>query len=262
VSDFPLQEYLERIGLDGPSAPTLDRLEAAQRAQSYTIPFENLDIALGRGVSLEPDHLVDKLVRSRRGGYCFELNGLFLRAIRAMGFEARPLLGRVHIGPEPTGRGHQLSLVEIGGDRFVCDVGFGGMCPRAPILLEAGTLSTQDGTTFRLQDHELGYMIQIAEPDGWRDLYSFDLSPVVPADILYGNHFTSTHPESFFTGTRIASLAHPEGRTALFNFQCTRVCSDGDEIREFPDDPRYLALLEEHLGIFLDASYEDLAPLL
>ena len=258
---FPLDEYLERIGLSGSRAATLDRLEAMQRAQSYTIPFENFDIALGRGISLDADRLVEKLVRSRRGGYCFELNGLFLSAIQAMGFEARALLGRVHIAGEPTGRGHQLSLVEIDGRRFIADVGFGGMCPRAPIPLEIDRVSEQDGVGFRLQEHALGTMVQVRHADDWQDLYSFDLGPVVPADIAYGNHFTSTHPASFFTGTRIASLAQPEGRTSLFNHLCTTIRGSDEQSEAFPDDEGYLALLEARFGIVLDASYDELAPL-
>jgi N-hydroxyarylamine O-acetyltransferase len=258
---FPLDEYLDRIGLEGGGAATVDRLEAAQRAQGCTIAFENFDIPLGRGVSLDPDHLVDKLVRSRRGGYCFELNGLFLRAIRAMGFQARALLGRVHLSGEPTARSHQVSLVEIGGSSFIADVGLGGMCPRAPIPLELDQESDHDGVTYRLRDHEFGTLLQVEQGGHWLDLYSFDLCPVIPNDIECANHFTSTHPSSFFTHSRIASLAHPEGRVALFNHECTTTRNGRDEVEQFPDDASYLALLAERFGIVLDAPYEQLAPL-
>ena len=258
---FPLDEYLERIGLEGAGAASLDRLEAAQRAQSRTIPFENFDIVLGRGVTLDPDHLVDKLVRSRRGGYCFELNGLFLRALRAMGFEARALLGRVHVGGEPTGRSHQLSLVEIGGAPFVADVGVGAMTPRKPMPLEVDLESDHDGVAYRLVHHELGYMLQFTQEGSWRDLYSFDLCPVIQADIDYGNHYTATHPSSFFTRFRIASIARPDGRASLFDRQYTCESTEGNLEEEFPDDERYLGLLEERFGIELDARYGELAPL-
>lgn len=115
---FPLDEYCTRIGVPSSGMPTVDRLEELQRAQVYTIPFENLDIQLGRGIDLTPSYADDKLIRRQRGGYCFELNGLFLRALTAAGFEARALLGRVHLSGEPTGRGHQL--LEI--DRFALSI--------------------------------------------------------------------------------------------------------------------------------------------
>jgi len=97
--------YLARLHYAGSVRPTEDRLEVLHRAQAYTIPFENFDILLGRGIALEPAALCDKLVRRARGGYCFELNGLFLLALRAFGFDARALLARVHLTGTPTGRG-------------------------------------------------------------------------------------------------------------------------------------------------------------
>ena len=92
---FPLDAYMARIGYSGPVKASDSVLEAVQRAQLATIPFENFDILLGRGVSLEAAALCQKLIHSRRGGYCFELNTLFLMALEAMGFEVRPLLARV-----------------------------------------------------------------------------------------------------------------------------------------------------------------------
>ena len=125
VDAFPFDEYCARTSTTTIGAPTIDRLEDLQRAQAYAIPFENFDIQLGRGINLDAEHLLNKLVRSRRGGYCFELNGLFLRAIQRAGFRARALLARVHVAGEPTGRGHQMSLVAMGDRQWIVDVGFG-----------------------------------------------------------------------------------------------------------------------------------------
>ena len=91
-NNFDLNAYLQRLNYSGEIVPTIDRLEALHRAQIYTIPFENFDILLGRGISLDPERLFDKLVNKDRGGYCFELNGLFLRVLKAIGFNARALL--------------------------------------------------------------------------------------------------------------------------------------------------------------------------
>ena len=92
--DFDRDAYLRRVGLDSTVSNTEESLEALHRAQTFAIPFENLDIHLGRGVSLAQETLFDKLVNHRRGGYCFELNSLFGMALDAFGFERRPLLAR------------------------------------------------------------------------------------------------------------------------------------------------------------------------
>ena len=193
---FPFDEYLERIGVPAGRPPTLDRLEELQIAQQQAIPYENFDIHLGRPIDLSRSSLVNKLIRSRRGGYCFELNGLFLAALQASGFECRPLLGRVLLGGEPTGRGHQLQLVTIDGRDWIVDVGFAAG-PRHPMPFEFDRETVHSGTTLRLIEHALGTMLQSRTDEGWFDLYSFDLTPVIPSDIAYGNYFTSTNPSSF-----------------------------------------------------------------
>jgi len=258
---FPFDEYCARTGAPTSGSANVERLEELQRAQVYSIPFENFDIQLGFGVDLAPEHLVEKLIRSERGGYCFELNGLFLSALKSAGFKARALLARVHVSGEPTGRGHQVSLVTIADRYWIADVGFGGACPRVPIPLEYDNETVHDGSAFRLCQHELGYMLQKKLADGWMDLYSFDLTPVVPNDIAYGNHFTSTHPSSFFTTSRVAVLCHPEGQTRLFNYRCTSTRLDAEIVDDFPDNDDYLVELKNRFGIRLNAEYEDLAPL-
>lgn len=259
--DFPFDEYCERTGAPPSGVPDENRLEELQRAQIYSMPFENFDIQLGRGIDLTPEHLVDKLIRRRRGGYCFELNGLFLAALKRAGFDARPLLARVHVSGEPTGRSHQLSLVTIAGREWIADVGFGGACPRRPMPLEHEVETVHDGRRFRLVPHSLGHMLQFQQDGAWTDLYSFDLTPVVANDIVYGNHFTSTHPASFFTFSRVAVRWLPDGQIRLFNFRCTTSRGGEERIEELPDDERFLAELRDRFGIELDADYGELAPL-
>ena len=259
VEKLPHDEYCARIGAPNSGSPTSERLEELQRAQVYGIPYENFDIHLGKGINLEPTHLFQKLVRSNRGGYCFELNGLFLRALESAGFRARPLLARVHLGRDPTGRGHQLSLVTIADREWVVDVGF-AMGPRAPIPLELDNETHHDGAVLRLSRHALGTMVQRKVDGAWMDLYSFDLTPVVPNDITYGNHFTSTHPSSFNAANRIAVRCRPEGESRLFNFRCTTINMGVEEIDEFPDDDGYLLELQNRFGIELGVNYDKLLP--
>ena len=259
---FSLDSYLTRINYSDPVQPTEDQLEALHRAQAYTIPFENFDILLGRGITLEPAVLCHKLIHHARGGYCFELNGVFLMALQAIGFEARALLARVHLVDPPTGRGPQLMLVTIQGKQWSADVGFGGPGLRAPIPLELNRVSTQDGQTFRLVEAgPFGVMLQTLTNAEWQNLYSFDLGHVFPNDIVYGNHFTSTHPNSFFTFARVAALPTPNGRVSLFNQTLRMLSPDGEQVRELGEGQAYLDALKTHFGIELDAPYEAIRPL-
>src|SRR4051812_34925996 len=120
-----LAAYLERIGYRGTLRPDRATLKALQRAHRLAIAFENLDIPLGRGIALAPGRLFEKIVTGRRGGYCFEQNGLFLAMLGALGFAARPLLARVWLGAEAVpGRTHTLNLVRLDGAELIVDVGF------------------------------------------------------------------------------------------------------------------------------------------
>lgn len=260
TQDFPFDEYCARVGVEQDSPPTVDRLEELQRAQLYSIPFENFDIQLGRSIDLTPEGITQKLLRSRRGGYCFELNGLFEMALEASGYEVRTVLARAFVAGNSFGRGHQAEIVTVDGQDWLVDVGYGGACPRVPVPLSHGVETDHDGTVFRLIEHDLGWMLQRQTPDGWLGVYSFDLMPVVPNDILYGHHFTSTHPTSLFNHSRVAVLCHPDGETRLLNHRCTTRRTGVDMVEELPDDERYLEELSRRFGIDLDAEYHRLSP--
>jgi N-hydroxyarylamine O-acetyltransferase len=259
--EFPLAEYYNRIGVPADGELSVHRLEVLQRGQLYSIPYENFDVLLGRDIDLSVNHLVEKMVRSSRGGYCFELNGLFKAVLQAEGFDVRTLLARVHLSGEPTGRGHQISKVSIADREWIVDVGNGAYCPKQPLPFELNVETIDDGIPFRIIEHQLGYMLQAKEKDEWKDIYSFDLTPVVPADIEYGNHFTSTHPSSFFKLARIAVLWHPDGRTIIYNNTCTIQRGGNTVSHAMPDDESYLQMLREHVGIDLDIDYDDLPQL-
>jgi N-hydroxyarylamine O-acetyltransferase len=176
--EFDPDALLARLQLAGPIRADEDGLETLHRAQAYTIPFENFDVLLGRGVNLDPAAVFAKLVRRPRGGYCFELNSLLLMALEYFGWQARPLLARVHLSGSPSGRGHMLLLVTLAGREWIADVGFGGPGLRGPLPFEIGYLSVQDGQAFRLVTAEpFGTMLQTQRDDDWQNLYSFDTSP-------------------------------------------------------------------------------------
>jgi len=259
---FDNNAYLKRLSYAGEIVPTVDTLEALHHAQLYTIPFENFDIQLGRNINLEPEAIFKKLVQKRRGGYCFELNGLFLMVLKAFGFEVRPLLARTRIMGIPTGRGHQIELVTIQGKQWIADVGFGEDTPRAPFPLEINQPTIRDGQKVRLVDADpFGIMLQTLKDDQWIDLYSFDLGHVCPADIDYGNHFNSTHHSSLFVFARVAALPVENGVVTLFNNTLKRVIAGHESVQELAEGQAYIDALKIHFGIELDMPYEKLRPL-
>jgi N-hydroxyarylamine O-acetyltransferase len=258
---FDQEAYLQRISYTKEVKVTIECLKDIHYAQLFTIPFENFDIFLNRAIELEPEKLFHKMVRHKRGGYCFELNGLFLMVLQSFGFDARAILGRVHVPGPPTGRGHQLSLITFQGNQWIADVGFGGDTPRAPIPLVLNQPTTNYGQSVRLVESEhYGIMLQIKKDAIWTDLYSFDLGYVCPGDIEYGNHYSSTSPKSFFVIARVAALPVKDGVITLINNTLNKTLG-GKEIQiQLEEDQTYIDSLETHFGIKLDAPYDELKP--
>lgn len=212
--DLDLDAYLSRIGFAGERVPTIGTLAALHRAHTTSIPFENLEIMLGRPILLDLDSLQDKLIRRRRGGYCYEHVTVFAAALEQLGFRFSGLSARVTLGAKkmhpPT---HALIVVEFdGGRRWLCDVGF-GRGPLEPVELVAGNEVDQDGWRLRLTSAPLGTNTDVLHPDqwtlwqrssvegtmGWLDRHVFTLNPQYPADYAVGNHFVSTSARSPFT---------------------------------------------------------------
>ena len=200
-----LAAYLERIGYPGDPRPELETLIAIHRAHVTAIPFENLDIVLGRGISLELEDLQTKLVGGRRGGYCYERGLLFAAALERIGFSLIRLIARVNPRrPEPGPRTHMLSRVLIDGRPWLADVGFGAGLLE-PIPLEAGTTVDQEGWHYRLErDGEGAWLAAARQGEQWSDLYAFTLERQRPIDYVVANHFTQTHPRSPFVGQPVA----------------------------------------------------------
>jgi N-hydroxyarylamine O-acetyltransferase len=259
---FDIAAYLARIGL--PESPALDGegLFALQRAHRLAIPFENLDIPLGRGISLDPAHLFDKLVLRRRGGYCFEQNSVFLSALRALGFEARPLLARVWLFAEDVPpKTHMLLLVTQESGLWIADAGFGGAYA-PPMPLAEGEVLGPDGAWHRLvRDDEFGWILErrAGDENEWSRQYSFTTAPVWPSDIGLANHFTATQPGGHFTSNVIASVILPNGLAALTNRNYTRYSASGAERAEIASAKMLQLRLSLVFGI--DLSSDEIAAL-
>lgn len=250
LSRDQFETYLRRVGLT--RAPDADAfgLVALHHAQFFTIPFENFDVLSGHGVDLDPEVVFNKLVSKRRGGYCFELNGLMLRVLRTIGFDARPLLARVHLTDPPSSRTHQLNLVHLAQERWIMDVGFGAGGPRAPLLLGEGV--TDCGVAgFELSRRDpWGWMLRTREADKWKPSYSFDMGFVTAEDIELGNHYTSTSPKTHFTQLATVSLPNQDGRISMRDGEFTEIDGSGERTRRI-DPKSYLEFIQNTFGIEL-----------
>jgi len=260
---FDLDAYLARIKL--PARPTLDAsgLAAVQRAHRLHIPFENLDIRLGRGIRIDSESVFAKLVTARRGGYCFEQNRLFWDALAEIGFAARPLLARTLLDATGTpGLTHMLLLVTIDGQDWIADAGFGGSYA-PPMPLVAGAEATApDGALFRLIEDERGWVLVRNGPRGATDgrggsgpvdQYRFLLTEVAQADLDMSNHWTATAPGTRFVDMSIVSIALPTGYAAINDRRYGRHAGGEDLMAEI-DDPRvYRLRLSMMFGIDLSA---------
>lgn len=262
---FDLDAYLARIAL--PARPTLDALglERLQRAHRLAIPFENLDVILGRPIAIDSDAVFAKLVTAKRGGFCFEHNRLFLDALTALGFAARPLLARVWLGAtEVPPLTHTLALVTIDGQGWIADPGFGGSYSPPMPLVEDMEMEALDGARFRLTRDELHGWLLAREGDesttdgrgggaGFQPQYSFATDQVWEADLAMGSHWASTKEGTRFPTLRVVSIVLPHGFASLTDTAYRRRAGS-DETTAIITDPRvYRMRLSMMFGIDLSA---------
>lgn len=266
-----LRKYLDRIGLA--EAPRADAagLLAVQAAHRQAIPFENLDARLGREIAIGSEQVFAKLVGARRGGFCFEHNRLFADMLAALDFRGRLLLARVLLGnpPAATPRTHCLLLVQIDGEPWIADAGFGAAyCPPMP-LVDGQHARSGDGAHHRLtrigEEGALpgSWLLERLGPkaagdgralsdDDWEAQYSFDLAEVAEADLALGSHWAATHASSRFTNVTVASLCLPDGFASMVDGELS-VWRAGAvrEQRRPGSNSEYRALLAEVFGLHL-----------
>jgi len=248
-----LDAYFCRIGHDGPTEPSLATLTALQAAHVAQIPFENLDPLFGRPVPLDTAALQDKLVRRRRGGYCFEQNTLFQHVLAALGFVVTAYAARV-IYRRPPGtvapRTHMLLRVDLPEGSFLADVGFGGPAPTAPLVLRAGIEQSTALEPFRLLDLADELALEVRQRGDWQPLYRFTIEPQHPVDLAMANWFVATHPESRFVNQLIAARSTASRRTALLDLDYSVQEPECEPVRRhLPNGAAVAELLEREFGL-------------
>jgi len=213
--------YFDRIGYRGAAEPTAQTVHALVAAHNGSIPFENLDPLLGIPVAdLSAAALIDKLVRRRRGGYCYEHNGLMGYVLEELGFGVERLAGRV-VWLNPDGalpaQTHQVLSVTVPGvdGPLLVDVGFGGQTLTSPIRLEAGPVQQTRHEPYRIRDCDDGYQLEAQINGEWQPLYMFNTRPQPRIDLEVGSWYVSTHPNSFFVTGLTAALVTDDARWNL-----------------------------------------------
>lgn len=244
-----LKEYCSRLGLKTLPPATPNGLAALQLAQRQAIPFENIDVLLGREIRIDDDAVFAKLISDRRGGYCFEQNILLASAVRAMGIAVRPVLARVWLSADSTPPlTHMALLATLDDGDWLMDAGFGGgYCP--PIrLIDGATVAGSDGPSYRLShDVQTGWMLERSYEGIMTRQFGFDPARVCPADIALSNHWTSTHPSSRFTRHLIVNRISSDGRMSLTDQKLDRI--DGMETIGSP--ARLAEILEREFSLII-----------
>ncbi len=224
-----LDAYFARIGYDGPREPTLAVLRAITQKHPDAIPFENLDVLLGRGISIDPSAIDAKLIGAGRGGYCYEQNGLLKRVLTALGFKVEGLMARVlWMAPAdapPRPRSHMVLGVKIDGETWLADAGFGGCVLTAPLRLFSDDVQPSPNGAFRIMDAEQGGVaerqVQADLSGKWSPLYQVAQGAWADVDYEQVNFFTYTHPSSHFTWSMTVGRTTPTARYALKNNRLT-----------------------------------------
>ena len=237
--------------------PSLALLRALHRAHLLAVPFENLSIHYGQPIHLEDAALYDKIVLRRRGGFCYELNGMFAWLLRRLDYRVTLLSARVaqHDGEFSPEFDHLTLLVsQVEGDDWLADVGFGD-CFMRPLRFVAGLAQDGgDGYRYRVQPDAADgdWLLERdggSEAGGWEPQYRFSLRPHVMSDFAERCIYQQTSPDSHFTQKRLCTLALPNGRVTLSDLRLITTRDGARDERMLASEDDYRAVLAERFGV-------------
>lgn len=248
-----LDAYLRRLDYQGSTAPTRATLDALSLAHVRAVPFENLDVLLGRGIDLSDEAVERKVIVDRRGGYCFELNALFARLLAALGFEVELLSARVRIQQprEVTPpRTHCFLRVTLDGTPWIADVGVGAASLTSALRLELDGEQPTPHEPRRLVRAGSRVFHQVRLGDEWSDVWESTLEPMPLIDREVANWYTSAHPRSQFRARlAVARALEPGRRVTLRDRELTVRSQTGAETRRVATPDELLEVLDGHFGL-------------
>jgi N-hydroxyarylamine O-acetyltransferase len=246
-----ITSYLTRIDYNGSLEPTPAALRSLHQAHLLAVPFENLDIHQGKPILLDEAGLFEKIVVHRRGGFCYELNGLFAALLRELGFKVDLLSARVYengeYGPEFD---HLVLRVRLEED-WLADVGFGDSF-REPLLLNRLGEQVQSSVSYQLQHRSPDVeLLRKGKSGRWYKNYRFSLQPRLLSDFDQMCRYHQTSPNSHFTQKRICSRATLEGRVSLSDLRLITTINGRRSERILDDEKEFTAALYKYFGIRL-----------
>lgn len=245
------KHYLARIEYHGPLKPNLALLAALQKAHLFHVPFENLDIHLNRPITLDLQTLYKKIVIDRRGGFCYELNGLFYQLLKNIGFEVKRVSARVYVkdgglGPECD---HMAIIARIEKTDYLVDVGFGEFAV-APLIIHTEGIQQDERGAFKLDTLDAAcYKVSKQTGDKWQPEYAVSLRPraLHEFDAMCQHHQSS--PDSHFTQNKLCSLATQEGRITLSDQTFKTKTQDKIEEWHVNNNTEFFAYLRQYFAI-------------
>jgi len=248
-----LDAYLARIGFHGARTKTFETIAAILGAHMAAIPFENLDVLLGRPIRLDLAGVQEKLVRARRGGYCFEHSTLLKAALEQIGFAPVAHSARVTIifPRAEAPRTHMFLTVRLPEGTFVLDPGFGALAPRVPLPLVDGAEARVGHEANRMVRDGALWVMQAARAGTWVDGWVSPLDHDYPIDFELANFYTYANPRSAFTQRLMLRALTPDGRLSVMNRDVTKVRGSDSEAMRLHDRAALRALLVEHFGFDL-----------
>jgi N-hydroxyarylamine O-acetyltransferase len=241
-----LPAYFERIGYGGGRKTDRHCLDALHQAHANAIAFENLDILLGRPIQVDLVSIQNKLVRHRRGGYCFEHNLLMAAVLEQLGFSVRMLAARVRLGSDQVrARTHMLLRVDLDEQPLLVDVGFGAQGYQRPLPFAPGEIFRRFRWDYRVLPEDDAWVLQSRQDGRWIDLYVFTLEPQYWIDYKVANHYVSTHPDSQFARDLIVQRPTPIARYSLHNFAFNIDRGGSVETRTLEDQAELFGVLAD-----------------
>ncbi|MBN8654240.1 MAG: arylamine N-acetyltransferase [Anaerolineae bacterium] len=248
-----ISAYLNRINYHGSTQPTAETLRGIHRAHLLAVPFENLDIHLNRHIVLDEAALFEKIVVNRRGGYCYELNGLLASLLSQMGFNVTMFSSNVIHDGIPAEIDHLTLLIQLG-ERWIVDVGFGDSS-RLPLRLVEEEKQFGVDSTYRFVRSEDRWLLQrLIETEEWYNEYSFNVNLTLLAlsDFEEANRYYQTAPESYFVQGRICSRAMEDGRVSLTGHELIVTRNGQREETPIEDEQAFVRALIENFGISIE----------
>ena len=261
-----IEEYLKRIGFTGDAHADLETLNRVQELHVMSVPYENLEIMERKPLTLDIPSLYDKIVTRGRGGYCFELNGLYAWLLEGIGYKITQHFGR-WLREEPLEspmRRHRVIRVPLEGKEYICDVGVGMTAPRRPLVFEFDIVQEISGESYRIVHHPINiYVVEYLSSSGsFKPLYCFNDDPCISIDYFQPHYYCTTHPDSVFIRNTMCYVRTPNGRNTILDTYDPSTGEKIMELRQYDGDSlkttlirtkkQFNQILRTHFGFDLD----------